>query len=300
MTKELLIDAVGYLDESYLADFHQMDVALVNQKNVRKRKSFRAILISAAAIMLVIAMLTVSLPVAYIANYQKVNAYVSEAVDRALFPLDSEDGDVKVEDLAINWVEWKAAGKLFEALGAGSDDSVIDALKNSQGGLAGEMLDDLGTFLDKMYQYYQKHKDDTDDTIGEQGSESETEEETDIDPSYDVDGSKGLRYKKNSKGDGYMISGIGQCTDTVIIVPTRYKDMPVTEIYQKAFLNCAEIESVILHEGIVAIGEQAFSGCSSLGEMVLPDELTTIGKQAFYQCTSMTDIKLSASLEMIG
>lgn len=310
MTKELLIDAVGYLDESYLADFHQMDVALVNQKNVRKRKSFRAILISAAAIMLVLAMLTVSLPVAYIANYQKVNAYVSEAVDRALFPLDSEDEDVKAEDLAINWVEWKITEQMFQALGAGTEDSVIDAMKNSQGGLAGEMLADLGEFLERLYKYYLDHKQEFDSAIGEIESELDSEliiPPIDTENPTDPPIAETVFYFESltlmDLGEGFLTVtnvDVNSIINNRVKVPSEHEGYKVRAIDDYAFANQEQLKSVILPDTIDFIGAHAFENCSSMTNFSYQEGVDVIGDYAFAGCVSLEKFTVYSSIDSVG
>lgn len=323
MTKELLIDAVGYVDESYLASFHQMDVELIKQRNVRKRKSIRAVLISAAALMLIIAMLTVSLPIAYICNYQEVNAYVSEAVDRVLFPLDNEDSNVNVEDLAINWVEWRIADQLFDALGAGTENSVIDAMKASENGLVGKALGKLGEFIEKLYEYYLKYKGERDETIGETESETETEapkvdkddttEETTAEETTEeittpdqettepestlVSGN--FDYEINPDGLTCTVTGL-QSRVSDLIVPSHIEGIPVTAIGKNAFSNCRDLVSVQLPNSLTLIEESAFYACTKLEEIRFGDNLESIGNGAFHGCHSLRELDLPSGLRVIG
>lgn len=326
MTKELLIDAVGYLDESYLADFHQMDVALVNQKNVRKRKSFRAILISAAAIMLVIAMLTVSLPVAYIANYQKVNAYVSEAVDRVLFPLDGEDGEsINKEDLLINWTEWVITKQLFDALGAGTDDSLIDKMQGNEDGLVGETFNDLGKFLQKLYEYYLKYIGESDST-----EEQESTEDVETDPLEQIPTLKTegyITFERKKTQDYWTVTRIAsdsriEETQGVVVIPETFLDLPVTVIGQKAANENAYIKHIVLSDSITTIEGMAFAYCANLTQITwsknlteigngafastgferitIPDCVQSFGHSVFSQCLSLQSIKLPEGLTEIS
>ena len=71
---------------------------------------------------------------------------------------------------------------------------------------------------------------------GEQGllgtNAEPTEEHTVVDSVCTVCGktfcSKGLAYTLNADGASYSITGIGECTDTEIMIPSEYNGLPVT------------------------------------------------------------------------
>ena len=48
-------------------------------------------------------------------------------------------------------------------------------------------------------------------------------------------GSRGLEYELSSDAEYYIVSGIGDCTDTTITIPSRYKWKPVKAIGNEAF-----------------------------------------------------------------
>ena len=75
----------------------------------------------------------------------------------------------------------------------------------------------------------------------------------------DVQGSEGLAYTLSNDGESYIVSGIGTCTDTDIVIPATYQNLPVTTIKSYAFTSDA-IESVMLPSSISSIGMNAFSG----------------------------------------
>ena len=49
--------------------------------------------------------------------------------------------------------------------------------------------------------------------------------------------SEGLVYKLNDDGESYTVLGLGECTDTNIIIPATYEGKPVTTIGNQAFRN---------------------------------------------------------------
>ena len=76
--------------------------------------------------------------------------------------------------------------------------------------------------------------------------------------------SLGLEFTLNSDGKSYAVSGIGECKDTKIIIPSTYNSLPVMSIEEEAFLNCASIESVKIPDSITDIGYGAFKGTSAV------------------------------------
>lgn len=62
----------------------------------------------------------------------------------------------------------------------------------------------------------------------------------------------------------------------------------------------ANIDSVIIPEGVTSIGSSAFNGCTSLTSVTIPDSVTIIGAGAFYYCTSLTSVTIPDSVTSIG
>ena len=79
--------------------------------------------------------------------------------------------------------------------------------------------------------------------------------------------SKGLEYTLSDDGTYYIVSGIGTCTDSEVIIPAVYEGLPVT-----------------------AIGESAFTGNYTMTTIAIPASLTTIGDYAFDSCDSLTTV----------
>ena len=257
MKKALFIDAVGILDTDLLEEYVKRDQMLRDRHIAQRRKGKRYLvtfMAAALAMLLCVALLVTSLPLIYVFNAQEINSAVSKGVESILFPLDkkTEDGmPVNKEDLLINWVEWKFAREFFAALGAGTEDSMIERMQAAQGnGLISESVHGLGNFLAKLYGYYSRHKEGTEVSPDELETENGKETGDETDPSYDVDGSVGLGYQKDYQNNTYMVSYIKDCTDEVIIIPTSYKGLPVVGIYEGAFEDCTTLKEIVLHDGI--------------------------------------------------
>ena len=74
----------------------------------------------------------------------------------------------------------------------------------------------------------------------------------------------------------------------------------VTAIGNAAFYSCSGITDVSLPESTALIGEQAFRSCAGLSHITLPDGLDSIGTGAFSFCRGLTGITLPDSLTGIG
>ncbi|MBO5831047.1 MAG: leucine-rich repeat domain-containing protein [Alistipes sp.] len=67
-----------------------------------------------------------------------------------------------------------------------------------------------------------------------------------------------------------------------------------------SFSHSANLQSVIMPEGMTTIGDSAFSYCSALEEVTLPQSITAIGNSAFAECTSLSQLTLPDNLAEIG
>ena len=134
---------------------------------------------------------------------------------------------------------------------------------------------------------------------------------------------EGLLYTLNQDGESYKCDGLGTSTATEIIIPSKYKGLPVTRIGGNAFKECIEITSVVIPDSVTSIGFCAFYECSalesvtigdsvttiefsafnkcfSLESVTIPDSVTTIGDSAFYDCFKLADVSLPVTVESLG
>lgn len=109
-----------------------------------------------------------------------------------------------------------------------------------------------------------------------------------------------LRYALSGDEKYYIVSGIGNITDTAIIIPKMYKNLPVRKINASAFANCASLSSIVIPDSIDSIGNSAFAGCTNLSSIFVPDFVTSIGDSAFAGCTNLSSITLSDNITNIG
>lgn len=106
--------------------------------------------------------------------------------------------------------------------------------------------------------------------------------------------STGLKYTLSSDGQSYILSGIGTCTDTMLIIPLEYKGLPVTEIADSAFNGNTRIQSVSIGVNITHIGESAFESCTSLTEVYVPKSIKKIERYAFNSCSNLNNLHIES------
>ena len=134
---------------------------------------------------------------------------------------------------------------------------------------------------------------------------------------------EGLYFDLSSDRTYYYVWALGG-TDTEIVIPATYEDLPVKEIDADAFHQKDQITSVTIPDSVTYIGEDAFRGCTSLTTVTfignstvtsiepytfngcyaltsinLPDSITSIKEGAFHNCVSLESLKLPNSLESI-
>lgn len=89
----------------------------------------------------------------------------------------------------------------------------------------------------------------------------------------------GLQYQNN--GDHYMASGIGQATDTEIVIASEHDNRPVKAIREYAFQNCANVTKIYIPDSVTEIGYGAFRGCTSLAVIEGAKNVKSISNEAF-------------------
>ena len=99
-----------------------------------------------------------------------------------------------------------------------------------------------------------------------------------------------VTYKGNDRYDHEY------CYKGEVIVPERvtYNEIEytVTEVGERAFMDCDSLISVSLPESIKAIDELAFAYCYNIEEVNMPSEASLIGQGAFTSCKQLTSITI--------
>ncbi len=97
----------------------------------------------------------------------------------------------------------------------------------------------------------------------------------------------------------YLITYVGDATR--LTLPANYNGNAY-EVYNRAFMNNAEITSVALASGsqISKIDSYAFLGCTTLTSVDLTGGPSTMGDYVFQNCTALSQVKLPANLTNIS
>ncbi len=111
--------------------------------------------------------------------------------------------------------------------------------------------------------------------------------------------SEGLEYELSADGKYYIVTGMGECTDDYVIIPSHYNEKPVQEIGESAFEG-VEVIGVHVPVTVKIIGDSAFMNCYMLKYVSLGYEVETIDRYAFGFCDALVAIKLGGYLEYIN
>lgn len=114
---------------------------------------------------------------------------------------------------------------------------------------------------------------------------------------WNYNATQGLQMELKAGGT-YTVTGMGNVTDGVIVVPSVYEGLPVTAVARSAFANNVNITAVILPDSIVTINSRAFDGCTALTEAVLPNN-ATMGEYVFNGCKNLVKVNLPANLTTV-
>lgn len=109
--------------------------------------------------------------------------------------------------------------------------------------------------------------------------------------------SEGLEYTLN--GSYYVVSGLGTCTDTNIVIPDTYENLPIKEIGGDAFTD-ALIESIWIPDSVTKINTWAFFYCTNLRYVHLGDGMQEISAYAFSGCSALTQMTITRNVHTIG
>ena len=98
-----------------------------------------------------------------------------------------------------------------------------------------------------------------------------------------------------------MVSGIGTCTDSNLIIPSVAPDgKAVAVIEDYSFEHCDSIETVVIPDSVTKIMNHAFAWCENLHSVTLPDSLRVLGSHAFASCHSLESITIPEGVEILS
>ena len=76
--------------------------------------------------------------------------------------------------------------------------------------------------------------------------------------------SEGLTYVINADGLTYSVTGVGDCKDSKIVIPSVYQGKAVTKIAEEAFAYTEGITEVFIPSSVEKIQPKAFFYCADL------------------------------------
>ncbi len=80
-----------------------------------------------------------------------------------------------------------------------------------------------------------------------------------------------IEFDTNKYAMGYAVTGIGNCTDTDVIIPPRYNDGAVISIGEFAFAECYDITSINVPIYVMAINASTFIDCERLTSITVDE-----------------------------
>ena len=119
-----------------------------------------------------------------------------------------------------------------------------------------------------------------------------------------------LEFTLSDTGDSYIVSDVGTCAASEIVIPATYKGLSVTQIGECAFgrdifnldkhSSRHNITQVTIPSSVQIIGYNAFHDCRSLKKVIDAGGVTVIDRAAFHDCKALESITLPETLTTIG
>ena len=101
-----------------------------------------------------------------------------------------------------------------------------------------------------------------------------------------------LDLRLSDSGEYYVVHDGHDCKDEIIIIPEEYNGKPVKRIDTEAFRYDRTLKTVILPEGLTAIGKGAFQ-YSGIKDITIPSTLKTVNDYAF-ENTEIEIVRISS------
>lgn len=95
-----------------------------------------------------------------------------------------------------------------------------------------------------------------------------------------------MDFDATENNSSYTINSNQVVQGSNLIIPSFYKDKPVTSIQSEAFINSASLTSVVIPSTITNIGEKAFANCLNLKNVTIGDNELNIQKESSYENSS--------------
>ena len=100
--------------------------------------------------------------------------------------------------------------------------------------------------------------------------------------------------------DGKYSCAVSPTPTGKVSIPPTLNYINVTRIGNAAFMNCEELTSVTIPEGVTHIDTHALAYCGGLKSVTLPSSLKDIGYGAFGKCRELTSVTIPNGVKSIG
>ncbi len=90
------------------------------------------------------------------------------------------------------------------------------------------------------------------------------------------------------------------CDMTNVVVPSSINGNPVRVIGERAFADCATLQSVTIPDSVRTVGFESFDNCANLTTVVLGTGLASIENSAFKDCHKLANLTIPNGLNIIG
>ena len=107
-------------------------------------------------------------------------------------------------------------------------------------------------------------------------------------------------FTLNEDGESYTVAAnIRPIQPEEFVIPSTFKDKPVTAIGNGAFYFASGLKNVIIPDTVTKIGGSAFEFCESMVSVTIPESVTDIGKSAFAMCTRLRKVTIPSKIKVI-
>ncbi len=133
-----------------------------------------------------------------------------------------------------------------------------------------------------------------------EGGDFKNNQNSDLDNNYSdetVVYSEGLKYSLNEDRTYLIVTGMGTCDDSTVIIPPTYNNMPVKAIGYCAFgggsfikPDIPYVKEIVLPNSIIEIGQGAFANNTNLTKIKFGNSIETVADEAFYGCKNLKEV----------
>lgn len=118
-----------------------------------------------------------------------------------------------------------------------------------------------------------------------------------------------LAFTKSDDETYYEVEAINDEIEGEVVLPVKYNGIDVTSIKgpvaddygnvsSGGFANAVDMTSIVMHNGILSIGEMVFKNCTSIENIYFFDSLQSIGSDCFYNCNNLKELNIPSNVNL--